>query len=369
MEINRGVEQLIKPHPPIGEARKLDEIVSKNWQEHLLLFSQVENEVLEVNPAFEGTLPFKLEKGKSSPLGLFAEAVFEQKPSELPAGKQALEFWPKHRRSAILGRAIFADKAGGLYRDVDLKGVGHLGYPGKVLALRKDKYISGGYTGLLGRDTAFLDYYLSEDFFREGIRIARVLGIIELKELINKGKKLSLKEAVEIGIIDDDFFPTIEVRAFTTKLRIDDAHTSGSEERQLLIEDAKKLVSQELGRQKTLSNKEYSEWFVKTLGCNVGMMHKNGWLHNYIGAHNITLDCRIVDLDGVSELRNNKQRLEDIKTSWNATGLLAAMLESVDDSKLKDLKRQFRKSYNAVFSSKEREEYFKKFKKISKNIK
>jgi len=77
----------------------------------LLLFSQVKNTVLEVNPNVN--LPFNLEKGKSSSLGLFAEAAFREKPGRLPKGKHALEVWPGvHRRSAILGRIIFNDTEG-----------------------------------------------------------------------------------------------------------------------------------------------------------------------------------------------------------------------------------------------------------------
>jgi hypothetical protein len=45
------------------------------------------------------------------------------------------------------------------------------------------------------------------------------------------------------------------------------------------------------------------EWFAKTLGKNIGLMHSNGWAHGnpyiYSTPSNVTLDCRIVDLDTV----------------------------------------------------------------------
>jgi hypothetical protein len=52
-----------------------------------------------------------------------------------------------------------------------------------------------------------------------------------------------------------------------------------------------------------MSDLEYLKWFAKTLGYNIGLMHKNGFEHHYIdGGHNVTLDCRIVDLDGIRPL-------------------------------------------------------------------
>ena len=44
-----------------------------NRQENLVILSQVNNEVLEVNPNV--FMPLRLEKGKPSPLGVFAESM------------------------------------------------------------------------------------------------------------------------------------------------------------------------------------------------------------------------------------------------------------------------------------------------------
>ena len=68
------------------------------------------------------------------------------------------------------------------------------------------------------------------------------------------------------------------------------------------------MVSQELGYKRTITDKEYFEWFAKTLGENVGIMHRNGWTHRYLSSHNVTLDCRIVDLDSVGYDLSERER-------------------------------------------------------------
>ena len=60
------------------------------------------------------------------------------------------------------------------------------------------------------------------------------------------------------------------------------------------------MVAQELGRDPNEFNEwEYLRWFSRTLAENVARMHKAGFIHGYLTGHNITLDCRIVDLDSV----------------------------------------------------------------------
>jgi len=381
-----NVEQPKKPSQelPIGEAEKLNKLVNERWQEHLVLFSQVKNEVLEVNPALEEILPLKLEVGKTSPFGLFAEAAFQKKPTELPSGKQALEVWPirreskflgtsGHGRSAILGRIVFRDNEGRTYRDIDLKGVGllkqgNLVYQAVEVWTLGEAVPEGGKKGLLDYDIAFADYQMSEDFLRAGIRTHRVLAILGLKELIIGGRKISLEEAVGKEIIDKDFKPVIEIRAFGTKMRIDDAkNVMDGEEKKLILNDAIKLVSQELGREQLLSNEEYLQWFAETLGLNVGLIHKNGWLHNYLTDHNVTLDCRIVDLDSIEILKSLDQTREDlVGAEMTIYSLIKLVVGEYDKDKITRYVNLFRKSYDSTFPPKEREKYFKKLEKVSK---
>src|SRR3989344_5879239 len=79
---------------------------------------EVQNEVIWVNKNIE--FPFSVEKGGNNRLGMFLTPK-SQTEDEKP---YHLEVRPRHRRSGILGRVVFKDKEGRLYRDVDLKGVG-----------------------------------------------------------------------------------------------------------------------------------------------------------------------------------------------------------------------------------------------------
>ncbi len=153
------------------------------------------------------------------------------------------------------------------------------------------------------------------------------------------------------------------MRAFSTKARVSETNRCLYETSVIsdVISDAKKLVSQEFGRgNKSLSNKEYLEWFAKTLGENVGLMHRNGWYHCFLGSHNITLDCRIVDLDSITELSREIDQCDDIN---GAKSTLDYLMESMGLDETGFFKELFQKSYDAVFPPEEREKYFARKKK------
>lgn len=354
-----------RSQPPTGEAKELSQLTQEKWQEHLLLFSGVKNKVLEVNP--DVYTPLKLEEGKPSPLGLFAAEALKEKPKELPEGKHALEVWREHGRTAILGRAIFKDKEGRFYRDIDLKGIGavrdvDLGTRPGIPGIMPGYHQETKHRGLLDKESAFYDYQMSEKFLAAGIRAPRVLAIIELEELIARQKKIPVEILKKEGYIDKNFQPVVEVRGFGTRFRIYDIDIEQNPgESRLIVEDAKKLVSQELGLKKSLSDKGYLEWFAKTLGQNVGLMHKNGYYHRILGAgHNVTLDCRILDLDSAGELTTKKERVDDVSEAKRA---LSSLASGVGEKGTSHFTRLFRQSYDAIFSSKEQEQYFKQIKK------
>lgn len=72
--------EMKKPEIPAGKGRE----VSEELYDWLLLFEKVKNKVAFVNK--EVYTPLKLEKGKESPLGLFAKSaipeLFQRKPGE-----------------------------------------------------------------------------------------------------------------------------------------------------------------------------------------------------------------------------------------------------------------------------------------------
>ena len=317
----------ITPEKPKSAVSPVRELAKQRWEnprEFFALFDKVDNKVIFTND--DVLFPLKMKEGEPSPLGIFAEKVLSDRLKRAeqlsPEEKEKIvEVCEGHKRSALLARAIFRDKEDRLYRDIDVKGIGMIEWQwpegkglGVEISSRLGEPSGGGRGGLLDENLAFYDMQMSEEFYKAGIRTSRVLGIIRLNELIKDGKRISLEEARKGGIIDKEFSPVISVRAFGTKARVDELINMPSgdiEGRSLLLKDAQELVEQELGK-KFSSTEEYLEWFAKTLGKNVGLCHKNHWAHGYLSGHNITLDCRIVDLDGVTKSRDFDDFKEDI---------------------------------------------------------
>ncbi len=310
-----------------------------------------------------------MEEGQSTPLGIFVEAVTSSvRGSPTGTGRRRMEYVEGHNRSVLVGQVLFVDKEGRVYRDIDLKGVGYVGsglYAHEIVVKKPGAdHPQGGRYGLVERDTAFPDYDNSEQFLKAGIRTYRILGIVWLKELVVDGKKITLEEAIKEGIIDEDFHPVLEVRGFGTKARVAEALKIKYAAKAL--KDAKSLVARELGRE-DMSDQEYLDWFAKTLATNVALMHKNGWYHKYLTNHNITLDCRIVDLDSVCSLKAEIERsrdfysarvsLEDLLLGIHLRSVSAN--SSVDFTKdLGELREIYRETYDQVFPEEDRTKYF-----------
>lgn len=110
-----------------------------------------------------------------------------------------------------------------------------------------------------------------------------------------KYRDVDLKGCSHLGYVYPSLtkgIPTISLRVFPTKARIGDAA------RPELIKGVIEIVSNEL-RLSSFSRHDYATWFVRTLGSQVGRLHKLGYAHGYLTHHNITLDCRLVDFDSV----------------------------------------------------------------------
>lgn len=351
---DEGKSEISKPSQTAEVMQVLD-LTHEQWAEHFLLFSQVENIVLRTNP--DVFIPLQLKEREPSPLGLFVEASLTKYPTKAPKKKFLLEFWPQHRRSAILGRIIFSDKEGRKYRDVDLKGIGFI-YASENEKLAKVGELSkrtSGVQGLLSQEDALLEWKISEKFLKKGIRTPRNLAIIKLDEIIFNGQKLTLAEAIRKGLIYEGFNPVILVRAFGTKHRIKDL--KGTEHYDpvtphqtinVLLEDAISLVSQEVGSKHHLTSKEYIEWFARTLGRNVGFLHKIGYVHSGLTEHNITLDCRITDFDLTERSRGKYQYESDFLRARKSLNTLISIMQEVGmlvDASPNDIVSEYEKSY------------------------
>lgn len=268
---------------------------------------EVENEVVWVNNNIE--FPFNIEKGESNRLGMFLTPKLQKENSK----PYHIEAKTGHGRSGILGRIVFKDKEGRLYRDVDLKGIGFSSnlFMGIRTHMRVvppevdfDPSYSGGKKtmGILDRPFAENDIKMAEKFLKAGIRTYRPVALIKLGEVVDgDGNKVSVGVAKTWGLIKKGDEPVVEVRAFGTRGRIED---TGNEDGNILMEDAKRLVTQELGiNPESFSNKDYLQWFTKTMAVSLARMHDKNWIHGYLTPHNITLDARIVDLDSVETVR------------------------------------------------------------------
>lgn len=277
----------------------------------------VDNNVTWINEEFE--LPFKIEKGKPTELGLF----FTPDPKEEKI--KNIEVMRRHNRSGILGRVIFKDAQGRLYRDVDLKGIGFVStFPGsKGIIVRPPEKMKNYQTrGIADKYDVENDKGVTEQFLQEGVRTYRIIAITELKEIIDKfGDKISIDTAKKTGLIKKDDEPVVEIRAFGTRTRIADLIRATPQEKEGFIGDAMKLVAQERNIEQTSFSKEdYLSWFVETMAVNVARMHNKNFVHGYLTDHNITLDARIVDLDSVEtmdEINERKARGETPKKSFD----------------------------------------------------
>ncbi len=298
-----------KNNIPVGLAPKLE--ASKETFPAV----EVKNHVLYVNPDID--FPFDMKVGQATNLGLFVT-------DQVQAGQKSRDVEVKihHGRTALLGRIVFGGRGGGtekeLYRDVDIKGLGYIetGLPElnrSPTASVKDVKIQHQNPekawGILNSEDAFRDKDCTEMFREYGIRTHGVIAIIALEEIIHQGKKISITEAKSLGLIPENSDPVLEVRAFGTHARLKDVHfdsftelsldTTSRAKRNLLVEDARLLLAQELGVDpEDFGAKQHYRWLAKTVGKSLGLMHKHGWIHSYLReGHNITLDGRIIDFE------------------------------------------------------------------------
>lgn len=308
MEFSRFFSKTEEPKLPTGLGQ---EELSKNRE--TLPVAEVTNEVTWKNEAFPD-LPFKLSVGESSSLGVFVTNDKSQATSRV-------EVSGGHNRSGLLARVLFADRDGIKYRDVDLKGIGANQYDNE-----KGQYVSRSIDsdtvdqlrtyGGLNRLAAENDVKMSELFINLGIKTHRVIAIIRLGGVIDRDEhKISIDEAREKGMIFPGHDLVIEVRAFGIHSRLNDADD-------LIIEDGRRFMAQELGRPENKFDKEaYSYSLTATIARNIGLMHGAGFVHGALTGGNITMDGRIVDLDSVKIVeglsRGHQVSLDDKRLAWH----------------------------------------------------
>lgn len=270
----------------------------------------LENEVIWENRDLQA--PFNFEVGKPSPLGLTFD--LSERGSEHEVGLSLATRRVSHKRSADIGPVFFKDKAGVLYRDIDIKGAGLVSESGAPTSWYKQttseslfpmKLSEPRMKGLMDKEDALHDSKMAERLAALGIRTHRSIAVIELRELAtlsatNEMRRESIEALRERGELPETFVPVVQIRAFGTKTRIWDVGDYISKIARKEVNDAIALVRREADPQ-VKDVESYLDWFAKTLGLNVGRMHANGYTHDFLTIHNITIDCRLTDFDDVKK--------------------------------------------------------------------
>lgn len=353
------------PSLGVGSGPELEQKSLQNPSRRLV-FLPVENRLIELNE--EILFPFDLTVGESTPFGLYAFCRAED-IGDVYSGllkRTEMETLSQHNRTALFGRILFSDKAGRVYRDIDLKGVGmfgkNLNHSNQTLHLPGGATGSGDVLGFAEKDWILHDYQVSEELLGLGVRTHRVVGIVEIDEYISDGQKKKLKGILKKRPegMSRDYKPVIEIRAFGTRARI--ANASSDE----LVDDAKKIVSAELGRNTVMTDEEYIRWFAKNLGRSLGIMHANDWAHGFPTDHNITLDCRLTDFDGASYPATDEQKSMDFLVAEQALVWLHQKVEIRKESRKMKFYNDRYYNFGSSTTSREYEEAYNSVANLSR---
>lgn len=245
----------------------------------------------------------------------------------------------QHNRSSILSSESGISWRGANFKYLDAKGTGYLEHvstdinsvdnPKYLLRVRPsvNKIVKGESDDLTTWGGTSLDWNdkdieLSEHFADLGIRTIPIVACLKLNQVLDSGGNiLSIEEAKQKKIILETDEPGIILRGFVTPFRLKDVLYNPDEKdmygietttkdierkRNILlkaIEDTKEDISIPLEVRKTFEDpNNYAVWLSSTIGEQVKLMHKNGYVHGYLSAlHNITLDARVMDLDSALE--------------------------------------------------------------------
>lgn len=229
-------------------------------------------------------------------------------------------------RHGVISSELFRDPSDNLYRDIDAKGVGFVvGYPIRVLPIQESS-LPGDMElrGIYHYDPAQEDWLNTDELTKHGFRVARNVAMIELFELVDKtdSGEFAVVPRQQVGkrlwINMDSVRPVIHVRAMGTTARVWDLPSLRDYRNYMpyakeIVDDAIGIVSMELDQ--SISPKDYAVWFIETLGKMLGKMHSNDIFPDFSkqihgGTHNVTLDCRLLDLHMYDTPISMKRRIE-----------------------------------------------------------
>lgn len=278
-------------------------------------------EVVAVNERLCNDLGLKLEVGKPTDLGVFLK--FDNDTAEFNEDARIAGIRNRHHRSADLDTELVETSDGDILRDTDIKGGGLISRETGTDVIPWTNTPYGRVEGLMDEESALHDMRMSRRFKELGIDTDEIVAVIRPLELPVMGNdgvcRMVPVENIPRGPADKPthgtlphgFTPALVIRKYGTKTRVDDVISpEGSfgprpspdveQDRREYIQDAIELIR---FKDPTVTDiREYTYWFAKRLGRNVGRMARAGLLHRFLFTrHNVTLDCRITDRDSVQE--------------------------------------------------------------------
>lgn len=282
---------------------------------------QVKNHVDYVDPSIElNGLDFKT--GKST--GLVIQVAMGQarkNPERIVYARPGTSF---HLRAVLLtGEANIQDSDGVRYRYLDAKGTGNIDViekNGKGLVDERfsrflkptPSYPASAYSektwGQATRGWTDIDIKAYKKFQELGIKTVPIVATASIDEVLDKdGNIISIKEAKEQGYLNSQTDPYQIFRAWVTPFRLHEIEFDPEGEFHMGFDPTSKDIELKRSVLKSAMEdigignvKDYLEWLAKEIGGGLGLMHKNGVGHGFLGGlHNITLDGRFMDLDSV----------------------------------------------------------------------
>ncbi len=264
-------------------------------------------------------------------------------------------------RAALVGRIDFVDsKTGTHWRYLTAKGIGALINATMIVTVIGEERISstGDTWGVTDLEDATTDFEMSLRFIREGIRTVIPVAIIELDHILNKNSSpLTIQEAQQIGLLRKNERPVVYLRAFATHLRMSDLYLelygykkNSSIEKRQMVDAAMRTVEREIRqfvKRDSFGINDYANWFAYTLGQVFRKIHDMNVLHHNVSGQNITLDCRILDLDTVTEIEYPWQIEDELKDVRSTLVHFTRVINEVYSTNLEsdELSEIFMRSY------------------------
>jgi len=177
-------------------------------------------------------------------------------------------------------------------------------------------------------------------FLNNGLRTEAYLAIADLKNVIYKGKKTSIKELQETKVIPTrlNVKPQIAQRLLKTNTRIAELKESDSKRGIELLKNAYEVFNQEtidkrldllkLDFANPQSAVVYTREFSKRMGKNLAVLQNLGYIGWHLHSANITLAAEIVDIGPILPAEDYKDDQEFVK---NYNGVMRGVLKDIRD--------------------------------------